>query len=97
MKRVNTIITFFLLYHSFVFQVFADEGHLEGTPHAEEAVALNPVLIIGLVIALAISGLILWKFVLRSPMSPSPTQSAQPEKPPTAQEKSVHSDEKNSL
>lgn len=76
MKRINTIITPFLLFHLSAFQVFADEGHPEGTPHTEEAVALNPVFIIGIVVVLAICGFILWKFVLRNPSPKSQEKNA---------------------
>ena len=76
-----------------------DDAHAPGEMH-NDAVAIDPLIIIIVPIVLIVGGLILWKFVLHTPNAPKsspPAQSAQLEKTPPVQEKSVsQSDEKKS-
>ena len=64
-----------------------DDAHAPGEMH-NDAVAIDPLIIIIVPIVLIVGGLILWKFVLNNHKSSSPTASV-PEKTPPAQEKTV--------
>lgn len=71
MKLLLIILSFFSLWLALSINSLADEGHPEGTPHTEEAVTIDPVIFIGIVIFLVIGGFIIWQFVLRTKRSSS--------------------------
>lgn len=67
-------------------------AHETEVAHEEPVPTISPVLLVGLVVLLGIGGFLLWKFVLHTPKSSSPTQSVLPDKSPPAQEKTVSQD-----
>ena len=97
MKFLSSVITAVWIYFFVTLRVLANgEGsHAPGEEH--DAATVDPLLLVGVVIAIAIGGFLLWKFVLHGPKSSSPAQSPLPDKTPPAQEKTVsQSDERKS-
>lgn len=66
------------IYFSAIFNVFADEGHPEGTPH-NEAVSIDPLMVIVIIGVVLVVGFVVWKFVLQKKSSgPIPPSSVPP-------------------
>jgi hypothetical protein len=89
MKFFSKIAAVFNTYLLVVTQTFANgEGsHAPGQEH--DAATVDPLLLVGVVIAIAIGGFLLWKFVLHGPKSSSTTQSVLTDKTPSTQTQQV--------
>jgi len=74
MKFLSSIITAVWIYFFVTLGVLANGkgSHASGEEH--DAATVDPLILVGVVIAIAIGGFLLWKFVLHSPKSSSPTQ-----------------------
>ena len=94
MKFLSSIITAVWIYFFVTLRVLANgEGsHAPGEEH--NAATVDPLLLVGVVIAIAIGGFLLWKFVLHNPKPSLPTQ-ALSEKTPPVQEKNVSQSEES--
>jgi len=92
MKFLSSIITAVWIYFFLTLRVLAngERSHAPGEEH--DAATVDPLLLVGVVIAIAIGGFLLWKFVLHGPKSSLTIQSVLPDKTPPTQIQQVQTE-----